>query len=790
MSTATGLDVNFAEEDSSEEDEDLAPSTVAASAPSSVDADTAAAAAPTAETATAEEAAGAVGAEVKGPEALAAAAPVPAPLANVAADVGSAADADGVTAELGGGSTPELTKPELTAAQLEAEAAVQRNPWNGPAWTAFAKSASGTPAEPWILEQLLARFPTSAVFWYRLAEHSMAKRRWAEAEDVFDRCLPTCPRLDLWKLYLKCICEARLGADATLPPHRARQQVKEKYEYVLDHVGGSRHADTIWLDYVAFLQDAPQVDPNEVRAVFQRAVVVPTEQLDLVWSRYTRFENELNETMAPKILEGFQPKVNSARAVLRDRKHLMDGIVPVHLPAPPSGAREETKQLHCWQRLLVYEDTNPERLSAQAHKSRMRIAYRHCLCSFYHFPEVWHDFASYEARTGDVEDACLVYRSAMEVLPTSQLLGFAYAELEEQRGRLEEARAVYDRLLEESPHAVVWIQLMRFARRSDGQAAGRKVFSAARKSEHCTYHVWVASALMERDANEQQDVARRVFEKGLTEKGFGSEPDYVEAYVSFLEGMNADGTTRTNNLRALFEKALQQLPPAKSRHIWRRYLDLEYRSAVGGGDVSTAMELEERYAEAFSDDAPERRLGMFRLLHRYRTMDLLPSSASDMAYLRRYPSLLREDSEHAQLPTPPALAATVTGGGGASVATSGVFESASTLAGTPAARGGMGGALSSSVGRGEARGQLAAPAAPPELPEQLHSFFAILPPSSQVHLSGPVPDAEKLLRTLREMPLPARPPVIDSKRPFEAMSAQGGGGADTFRDRQQKRGRY
>ena len=42
MSTATGLDVNFAEEDSSEEDEDLAPSTVAASAPSSVDADTAA----------------------------------------------------------------------------------------------------------------------------------------------------------------------------------------------------------------------------------------------------------------------------------------------------------------------------------------------------------------------------------------------------------------------------------------------------------------------------------------------------------------------------------------------------------------------------------------------------------------------------------------------------------------------------------------------------------------------------------------------------------------------------
>ena len=691
-------------------------------------------------------------------------------------------------------------KPELTAEQEAAEAATQREPWSDAAWTAFASSASGTDAEPWVLEQLLAQFPTSAHYWARLAELHMTHKRWAAAEAVFDRCLPTCPRISLWKLYLVCVRESRLGADSTLPPHRGRAQLKEKYHYVLEEVGASRHADSIWLDFVALLLAEPQVSPMEVRAVFQRAVVVPMEQLDTVWQRYTAFEKEQNEAMAAKHLERLQPKVNAARAVLRDRKLLMDGIVPVNLPTPPTGTREEAKQLGSWQRLIEYEKENPERLSAREElKSRMRNAYKHFLCSFRHFPEVWHDFAAYEARD-DVDTACLVLRSAMAVLPRCQLLGFAYAELEEQRGRLEEARSVYDRLLVDSPHPAVWIQLMRFARRTGGQAAGRDVFKSARKSEHCTHHVWAASALMERDANEQHEVARKVFEKGLSEEGFAAQPDYVEAYVSFLESMRADGTKRTNNLRALFEKALQQLPPDRSRVIWRRYLDLEYRSAVGGGDVSTAMQLEDRYAEAFPDDAPERRLGMFRLLHRYRTMDLLPGSEDDEAYLRRYPALLREDCEHAQRVVPPALAAAVGGSAAAAVRGGGAVGVASGGAGAaappPSGRaGGVGrgrgmGMGAAAGGAGITRGAVAAaptPALGADVPEAVNSFFMRLPPASRAHLSGPVPDADKVLRTLREKPLPARPedPAGAGKRSFDGM----GGHIDVFMDRQ-KRGKF
>jgi cleavage stimulation factor subunit 3 len=39
--------------------------------------------------------------------------------------------------------------------------------------------------------------------------------------------------------------------------------------------------------------------------------------------------------------------------------------------------------------------------------------------------------------------------------------------------------------------------LMRFVRRTEGIGAARKIFSQARTSPACTYHVYVASATME-----------------------------------------------------------------------------------------------------------------------------------------------------------------------------------------------------------------------------------------------------------------------------------------------------
>lgn len=65
------------------------------------------------------------------------------------------------------------------------------------------------------------------------------------------------------------------------------------------------------------------------------------------------------------------------------------------------------------------------------------------------------------------------------------------------------------------------------------------------------------------DGNDR--VARNLFELGL--EHFISIPSYVLQYVSFLEGL-AD----IHNVRALFERALEETAPADAGPLWDRYI--------------------------------------------------------------------------------------------------------------------------------------------------------------------------------------------------------------------------
>ena len=168
-------------------------------------------------------------------------------------------------------------------------------------------------------------------------------------------------------------------------------------------------------------------------------------------------------------LRELQQKHTSAKTVCRDRKNLMSVIQkPDHdLPVPPqtkhgangragaggsAAAASEVIQLAHWTRLLAYERTNPERLDGPALKNRVRSAYKHWLCACRHHPEAWHEFAAYEDETGDAAAACAVYRNALAVesLRHCELLAWL-AELEERLGHVDEARAVYERLVQEAP---------------------------------------------------------------------------------------------------------------------------------------------------------------------------------------------------------------------------------------------------------------------------------------------------------------------------------------------------
>ncbi|CAO3666397.1 unnamed protein product [Umbelopsis ramanniana] len=138
----------------------------------------------------------------------------------------------------------------------------------------------------------------------------------------------------------------------------------------------------------------------------------------------------------------------------------------------------------------------------------------------------------------------------------------------------------------------VWIIYMQFMRRSEGIKSARSIFSKARKFAHVTYHVFVASALMEYYNSKEPIVAGKIFELGL--KSFGDDADFVEQYLDFLIQLNDD-----NNTRALFERALAVMPNEKAGSIWRKFATYESKY----GDMTGIERVEKRWRDAFPGES-------------------------------------------------------------------------------------------------------------------------------------------------------------------------------------------
>ena len=124
----------------------------------------------------------------------------------------------------------------------------------------------------------------------------------------------------------------------------------------------------------------------------------------------------------------------------------------------------------------------------------------------------------------------------------------------------------------------------------------RTVFSRARKSPHCTWQVYEASALMEYHCSKDAGVATKVFELAL--KTYGTDEAFVVRYLDFLISINDD-----NNARALFERTIGTFTPERARPIWDRWSEYEYSF----GDTAAIQKLESRLAETYPEEPPIKR---------------------------------------------------------------------------------------------------------------------------------------------------------------------------------------
>jgi len=483
-----------------------------------------------------------------------------------------------------------------------------------------------------IYERLLATFPTAAKYWKQYVEAYMATNNDEATKQIFSRCLLNCLHISLWRCYINFIrrINDKRGSEGL-------DETKKAFDFMLNYVGNDAASGPVWMEYITFLKSMPAVTHQEeshrmttVRKVYQKAILVPTNRVEQLWKDYENFENSVSRTLAKGLLSEYQPKFNSAKAVYRERKKYIDDIDWNVLAIPPTGSYKEEQQSMAWKRLLTFEKGNPQRIDVTTANRRVTFTYEQCLMYLYHHPDIWYDYAMWHAKNGSMDSAAKIFQRALKAIPDSEVLKYAFAEMEESRGAIQTAKTIYESLLGEnvSITSLAHIQFIRFLRRTEGIEAARKYFLDARKSPSCTYHVYVAYATMAFCLDKDAKVAQSVFEAGL--KRFMQEPGYILEYADFLCRLNDD-----RNVRALFERALSLLPPEKSTEVWKRFVQFEHTY----GDLSSMLKVEQRRKEALSRTSEDVLSASENTLHdvvsRYSFMDLWPCSSKELDYLVR-----------------------------------------------------------------------------------------------------------------------------------------------------------
>ncbi|KAG0328328.1 mRNA 3'-end-processing protein rna14, partial [Podila horticola] len=299
-----------------------------------------------------------------------------------------------------------------------------------------------------VFERFLKVFPTSSRHWIDYAEFELKHHHFTEVEAIFQRCLRSVLSVELWKYYLNYIRRINTGPDA-------QKIITQAYEFVLQHVGLDAESGPIWGDYLFFLKSGQaqntweeQQRMDAMRRVFQKAVCIPLSNVENIWRDYDSFENGLNKLTAKKFLQERSAGYMTARMMWKELKKLADGINRNMLPRPVKWTERELHQLEQWKRWIRWEKSNPLNFEdITVLSARIAWTYKQALMSMRFYPEIWFEAANYFSEIGRSDEAVSMLKNACEIMPTSFLLHFAYAEMEESRKNFKEGRQAFETLI-------------------------------------------------------------------------------------------------------------------------------------------------------------------------------------------------------------------------------------------------------------------------------------------------------------------------------------------------------
>jgi cleavage stimulation factor subunit 3 len=94
----------------------------------------------------------------------------------------------------------------------------------------------------------------------------------------------------------------RQNLDGGSDPENARATVIQAYEYVLKECGVDRESGDLWQEYIQFVAEPKFKSPWDVqqqndtlRKLYQRAVAIPLNNVEMLWKAYDAFESVQNK---------------------------------------------------------------------------------------------------------------------------------------------------------------------------------------------------------------------------------------------------------------------------------------------------------------------------------------------------------------------------------------------------------------------------------------------------------------------------------------------------------------
>eukprot|EP00892_Ulva_mutabilis_P003821 jgi/Ulvmu1/1810/UM119_0028.1 len=282
---------------------------------------------------------------------------------------------------------------------------VHRNPHDSEAWHILVDEMWNVRHAPGMLEKLketanvvVLRYPSAGKVWKILVDLELERHNLDGAVELFGKSLLQCYNVPLWTSYMDFIKMSNASKGDS-----GQAEIMKAYDYVLDRLGQDSAAGGLWQEYINFLAVVPPssstfrmlFEPEvgkeaskralRLRDLYQKALQVPCEQLEVLWADYERFETSSagrNLLAAQRFVDEARPRFQAARDAAAARASLLSALDRDALPWQPQlgpASQQFLSQLQAWRDFLEYEKSNPQGLDPTLHRKRVDLAYQQAL---------------------------------------------------------------------------------------------------------------------------------------------------------------------------------------------------------------------------------------------------------------------------------------------------------------------------------------------------------------------------------------------------------------------------